>query len=288
MIYSMTAFARCSARGDWGHATCELRSVNHRYLDVGIRTPESLRALETKMREFLREQIQRGKVECQFRFTAGEAVESDIQVNHRLVKQLLNATTEVEGMLDKASAVRPFDILRWPDVLQTGEIDKSQLEAAVMPLLQETTKEFIAARQREGQALHDFLQQRLQKISQQVQQLVPQLPEFLHQQRDKIMQRFAEAKVELDSERLEQEMVMLAQRSDVAEELDRLQAHIAEVERVLQQGGPVGRRLDFLMQEMNREANTLASKSISTVITQTAIELKVLIEQMREQIQNIE
>lgn len=287
MIFSMTAFARQEQKYDWGKASWEVRSVNQRYLETFIRLPEQFRSLEPLIRDKLREQLQRGKIECYLRFETDDSAQHKIHINQPLAKQLIDSAQWVIEQAEQGT-INPFEILRWPGVVAAEEQDLDAITQQITHLFEISLEEFIASRAREGEKLKTLIEQRLSAIEAEINKVAQQLPEAMDWQRQRLMDRLAEAKAELDPQRLEQELVMLAQRTDVAEELDRLKAHITETRRILTKGGACGRRLDFMMQEFNREANTLGSKSINTHITQSAVELKVLIEQMREQIQNIE
>jgi uncharacterized protein (TIGR00255 family) len=287
MICSMTAFARRECKAQWGSAVWEIRSVNQRYLESYFRLPEQFRGLEPVLRERFRKHLQRGKVECALRYSPNEAAVGKLQLNEALAKQLMHAADWVQSH-GQSSGVNPVDILRWPGVIGSEEADIDSIQAAILAEFDLTLKDFIDCRATEGANLKTMIEQRLDGIEAEVTKVVARMPEIITWQRDKIMARFEEAKIELDAGRVEQEMIMLAQKVDVAEELDRLNSHIGETRNILTKGGAVGRRLDFMMQEFNRESNTLGSKSIHTDITQSAVELKVLIEQMREQIQNIE
>lgn len=288
MILSMTAFARREARGIFGSATWELRSVNQRFLEPSFRMPESFRGLEGALRERLRARLTRGKLECSLRFEAQTAGLQSLKVNSALAEALIKAAGEIAEMSERSAPLNALDILRWPGVLESVEADKEVVEAAILTLFDEALDELLAMRAREGAVLSGLIEERLSAVRDEIAKVRGVMPELLAWQRERLSKAFAEAEVLLDATRLEQEMVMLAQRVDVAEELDRLETHVNEVARTLKAGGAVGRRLDFLMQELNREANTLGSKSISTVTTGVSVNLKVLIEQMREQIQNIE
>ncbi len=277
MIYSMTAFARVETKKEWGSAVWEIRSVNQRFLETYFRLPEQFRSLEPVLRERFRKKLARGKVECALRFTANDAA----------VTKLLHAADWVQSH-GQSTGVNPLDVLRWPGVIAAEEADMDAIHADVMAAFDQALNDFISARATEGEALKGMITQRLDAIEVEAEKVAARMPEIMVWQREKVQTRFEEAKVELDAGRFEQEMIMLAQKVDVAEELDRLNAHVKETRNILKKGGAVGRRLDFMMQEFNRESNTLGSKSISTDITQSAVELKVLIEQMREQIQNIE
>ena len=287
MIYSMTAFARKEIKAEWGTAVWEIRSVNQRFLETYFRLPEQFRSLEPVLRERFRKKLQRGKVECALRFSTNDAAVGKMQLNEELAKQLLHAADWVQSH-GQSTGVNPVDILRWPGVLAAEEADMDSINAQLLSAFDETLNEFIQARASEGDSLKQLIDQRLDAISAEVEKVTAHLPAVMTWQRERIQTRFEEAKVELDQVRLEQEMILLAQKIDVAEELDRLNTHVAETKKILKKGGAIGRRLDFMMQEFNRESNTLGSKSINTEITQSAVELKVLIEQMREQIQNIE
>ncbi|MBE9396839.1 YicC family protein [Pontibacterium sp. N1Y112] len=289
MTRSMTAFARQEAEHSWGSLIWEIRSVNHRYLEPHLRMPESLRELEGSLREQLRKKLSRGKVECTLRFHP-EAQAQQLTVNSEFAKELIAAADEVAALSlsGNTQPMNPLDVLRWPGVLQDAQIDMDQVKAEALKLFGRALDDLIAGREREGAELNALIEQRLVSISEIVVEVRSKLPQILQAQRDNLRSRLEELKEDLDEGRLEQEMVMLAQKADVDEEMDRLNTHVLEVRRVLKQKGPIGRRLDFLMQELNREANTLSSKSIVADTTQCAVELKVLIEQMREQIQNIE
>jgi uncharacterized protein (TIGR00255 family) len=284
----MTAFAREEYRGELGLLSWEIRSVNHRYLEAFLRLPEELRVLETAVRERLSARLGRGKLDVALKYQPGVDAEAGIQVNHRMVEQLVAADLEVAKMLNVDSYLKPIELLRWPGVLQEQEKDYTPVKQLAMELLDQTLENLRANRQREGERLGDVVLQRCRSMQEQVARVRNLMPEVLQGVRSKVRERLQEVIEELDETRLEQEMVLLSQRLDVDEEMDRLEGHLVEVERVLAADEPVGRRLDFLMQELNREANTLSSKSNNLEVTRIAVEMKVLIEQMREQIQNIE
>ena len=285
----MTAFARVEDQTPLGHMVCELRSVNHRYLDVSLRLPEMFYPFETKIRAQLRREIQRGKVEFFLRFKTEDTINPDITINQSLVAALHEATNTVsEIFLKKTKKINPIDILNWPGVLVAEKIDVDGAEKHMIKLIEKILGFFSEARAREGAELKKLFFERLDKMKNQLNLVRKYLPEIEIAQRNKLIDRFHLAKIELDSARLEQELVLFAQKIDVSEELERLAAHMAEVVRVLDAGGAVGRRLDFLMQELNREANTLGAKSVNVATTRASVELKVLIEQMREQVQNVE
>lgn len=288
MIQSMTAFSRAQSQGKWGSAVCELRSINHRYLEMVVRLPETLHEIEGGVREFIREHIKRGKIEFNLRYQPGDVTGTEITINTHLAEKLCRANETIAQFLKNPQPVNTMDILHWPGILQIAEMDLETIEDEVMALLKTALEDLIAARGREGEELKQLFLQRLEGMKTEIARVRQRLPEILNIQRERLMKRFSDAKIEMDSGRLEQEMVMFAQKTDVAEELDRIDAHISEVRRVLKQGGVVGRRLDFLMQELNREANTLGAKSVDVDITRASVELKVLIEQVREQVQNVE
>ncbi|EKO3566595.1 YicC/YloC family endoribonuclease [Vibrio metschnikovii] len=288
MIYSMTAYARKEVKGDWGTAVWEIRSVNQRYLETYFRLPEQFRGLEPVLRERFRQRLARGKVECHLRYEANPAAKSELNINEALANQVIKAANQIMHMTGELSRINPFQIMQWPGVMETPEQDMDSINKALLAGFDEAIVEFIDARGREGDNMKALIEQRLTAISEEVVKVRARMPEILQWQRERLLNKFEEAKIELDATRVEQELILLAQKSDVAEELDRLDSHIKEARNVLKKGGSCGRKLDFMMQEFNRESNTLASKSISTDITASGVELKVLIEQMREQIQNIE
>ena len=288
MIRSMTAFARQERNTPWGTLGCELRSVNHRFLDLSLRLPEELRALEGRLREYLSARLARGKVDCGIRFQAMAGADAPLVLNKDLVKRLLEANETIEAMMENPARTPPLELLRWPGVLELGAADPEALQAEAMGLVEDCLAAFCAHREREGARMAALIEQRCQALLEQVAAVRARLPEVLENQRSRLRARVAELQAEVDEIRFEQELAYLAQKMDVEEELDRLQVHVEEVRRVLQLDEPVGRRLDFLMQELNREANTLASKSVDAQTTRAAVEMKVLIEQMREQVQNIE
>lgn len=289
MPRSMTGFARREAKLPWGTVIWEIRSVNHRYLEPGFRLPEDFREIEPALRESIRKILQRGKVEVSLYIQQEQENETELGVNLQRVIQLSKAAQQIHEQLgDKAALINPLELLKWPGVIQKQEVDREAQQAAVIDLFQSALISLVEHRTREGAELEQLIVQRLDAVSAQVVAVRARLPEILQAQREKLQQKIAALGVELDSERLEQEVVLLAQKADVAEELDRLDTHVIEVKRSLKQTDSLGRRLDFLMQELNREANTLSSKAIVSDTTQAAVELKVLIEQMREQIQNIE
>ncbi|MBT3531946.1 MAG: YicC family protein [Gammaproteobacteria bacterium] len=288
MTSSMTAFSRQQLNQDWGSLTWEIRSVNHRYLETSLRLPENLRSLENAVRESVRKKLNRGKVECQLRFQSGSSDSSEIVVDRGLIRNLVQANFDIEQITGTSSSLNNMEILRWPGVIQDQQEDDSSIEKQALELFSATLDDLIATREREGAELEGFILQRIKSIREIVSSVKERMPDILSAQKQNVLDRVNDLNLELESTRLEQEVALLAQKADVDEELDRLHSHLNEVERVMNAKGQKGRRLDFLMQELNREANTLSSKSIVAETTLNAVELKVLIEQMREQIQNIE
>ncbi len=287
MVQSMTAFARIEQNGAYGTLSWELRSVNHRYLEPHLRLPDTLREVEGTVREALRNGLSRGKVECTLKLTES-ASEQSLHVNQERAQQLIQAAEQISQLIAQPAALNPLEVLAWPGVLSTQSVDSQAINSAAIELFHSALTQLKESRGREGTDLARLISERLDAIQNEVMVLRDLVPQMLELQRQKILTRCQEMQIELDPQRLEQELVILAQKSDVAEELDRLATHITEVHRVLKTGGAIGRRLDFLMQELNREANTLGSKAIDTRSTQAAVNIKVLIEQMREQVQNIE
>lgn len=287
MTHSMTAFARQEHNGPYGTLTWEIRSVNHRYLEPHLRLPESLRALENPVRELLRKGLSRGKVECSLRLVEADA-DTTGSLNLEHARQVIAAAEQIAGLISQPAALNPLEVLQLPGVLGRPETDSQQLQADALQLFEQALTQLKDNRAREGAELARLIEERLDSIEQETRTLAAAIPDMIDAQRQKILARCEEIALDIDPQRLEQELVMLAQRSDVAEELDRLHTHLREVRRVLGNGDAIGRRLDFLMQELNREANTLGSKAIDVRTTQASVNIKVLIEQMREQIQNIE
>jgi uncharacterized protein (TIGR00255 family) len=283
----MTAFSRVEIKGDWGNAVWEIRSVNQRFLETYFRLPEQFRGIEPVLRERFRKQLNRGKVECSLRFNANPATKSELALNEKLALQLIEHANWVNGKTLN-SQVNPLEVMRWPGVMEAPEADMTAIQAELLAAFDQALKDFIAARASEGENLKAMIDQRLDAISAEADKVQAHMPAIIEWQRNRIIEKFTDAKIDLDSGRVEQELVLLAQKMDVAEELDRLNSHVGETRKILKKGGAQGRRLDFMMQEFNREANTLGSKSINTDVTASAVELKVLIEQMREQIANIE
>jgi len=285
----MTGFARRERQGPWGTLACELRSVNHRYLELSLRLPDDLRSLEGDARQLLGATLKRGKVEAGIYLRATTAASTTVEINRPLIEQLLRRAAEVSALAGAASApMSPLDILRWPGAIRDADRDPSPVLAETISLLRETIGDLNDARAREGGRLRELLRQRCELLAQQVATVRTRLPEVSARLRAKVAERVAQLGVQVDPERLEQELVLIAYKMDVQEELDRLGSHIDETLQALDSKEPPGRRLDFLMQELNREANTLSSKSQDMETTRAAVDIKVLIEQMREQVQNVE
>lgn len=287
MIRSMTAFADGEKTIGNQVLLCELRTVNHRYADIFVKLPERLRFAELEIRRQIADKLKRGKIECSLSYKK-QAVYQNFSVNAEAVVSLMQAVALIESKMPEKTAFSALDVLAFPGIQQETEADKAQLQIAITELLDKTVEALLANRRREGEQIAQLLIDRCQKMEQLTIAARQRMPEVLTSVRSKLHARINELVAEPNYDRLEQELVLLAQKLDVDEELDRLVTHIAEVKRALQQSEPIGRRLDFLMQEMNREANTLGSKSADREMTQISIDLKVLIEQMREQIQNVE
>jgi uncharacterized protein (TIGR00255 family) len=288
MIQSMTAFARESAATTTGVLTVELRSVNHRYLDCSFKLPDALRSLEPVLREQAGKVLARGKLDCLIRIQSNPQDATQLQVDANKLEALLGAAQQVQQRLDNAAPLDPLQVLQFPGIYSSTELSEDALRKDAAKLFSKALENMKQSRSREGEKLGTLIEDRLVQVAEQVVATREIMPALIAHQRERVSKRIADLQVEVDQGRLEQELVYLAQKSDVDEELDRLEAHVTEVQRALKKGGPCGRRLDFLMQELNREANTLSSKSVSADTTQNAVELKVLIEQMREQVQNIE
>jgi len=288
MVRSMTAFARLESSAPWGRITWELRSVNHRHVELGLRLPEELRVLEGEIRTRITARLSRGKIDAALRFDATAATDTQVRINEALARQVIGAAETVARLMPHAAPLNALEVLRWPGVLETRELDVEALAAAALQALDQALDQLVDTREREGLKLQEIVLQRCAAMRELTQTLRARIPEIIAAIRARHAQRVQEVAGALDPARVEQECALLVQRLDVAEELDRLETHLAEVQRVLHQREPVGRRLDFLMQELNREANTLGSKSAHVDTTGASVELKVLIEQIREQIQNIE
>jgi uncharacterized protein (TIGR00255 family) len=287
MISSMTGYARGQVEREWGALTCELRSVNHRFLEFNFRLPEQCRAKEVVWRQFLSKNLSRGKIDVTFKFGLSNDLAAQFTVNDALVARLAQVATQFSNKFPNPQT-QLMDIINWPDVLTMQEIDQGIILETAQTLLETTLMQLLEVRQKEGACLLEFFTQRLHKMHVYVNKVSERLPTLLDAMQAKIRQRFEELQLELDQTRLEQELAWLAQKADVSEEIARLLLHMREFEANINKGSVIGRRLDFLAQELNREANTLASKSIDATVTHMAVELKVLIEQIREQVQNIE
>src|SRR5688572_29198399 len=287
MIASMTGFARRELAGSWGTLTCELRSVNHRYLEPGFRLPEELRPLESDLRQLLSRNLKRGKIDCTMHLRGSQGPERELRIDATALARVAAAIGQVSREIPGAT-VDAVEVLRWPGVVETTAPDSEALLGAGRSLFQQTLDDLGAMRLREGKRLGELIEQRCANLGQLVTQVRARLPEIQVRMRTRLNERVAEMLASVDRERIEQELVLQLQRLDVAEELDRLTGHVEETRRVMGGGEAAGRRLDFLMQELNREANTLASKSQDLDTTRLTVDMKVLIEQMREQVQNVE
>jgi uncharacterized protein (TIGR00255 family) len=288
MIRSMTAFARSSSERAGANLTWELRSVNHRYLEVFVRLPEELRAMEPLVRERVNARIGRGKLECVLRCQWAPQQMVTLELDRERLKAVLDACREIETRSAEAGSPGVMELLRWPGVVREPEPDTGAVQEQALTVLDQALDELLVTREREGEQIRVLLSARLEGVEQQVTRARGRLPEVRQKVREKLTARVTELLDKVDQDRLELELVLLAQKMDVDEELDRLDGHVAETRRVLELNAPVGRRLDFLMQEFHREANTLGSKSGDSATTAVSVELKVLIEQMREQVQNVE
>lgn len=288
MIRSMTGFARAETATPQGQLLWEVRSINHRYLEVQLKLPDFARELESGLRQFATAQLGRGRVEGSLSLRAGDSRTPPGRVNSALVRQLAGHLEAVADELGNSAPVSPLEILRWPGVLEQEEQDPAALHPVVIQSFEAVIADLNGARSREGARIHEMLERRLAEIETHVADVITRLPVVLTRIRERMAERVAALGVPADPDRLEQEVVILAQKMDVSEELDRLKAHLAEFRDTLKSDAPVGRRLDFLVQELNREANTLASKSADADTTRRAVDIKVLIEQIREQVQNVE
>jgi uncharacterized protein (TIGR00255 family) len=287
MIYSMTGYAVAARELDNAALNLELRSVNHRYLDIQFRLPDELRLIEPALRETITARINRGKIECRISFAAtpgGKRAELDENV----LRQVVALDARVREAMPATRSMTAGDVLRWPGILGTETLDLDELRTVCQSLLEQVLEEFTLTRGREGAKLEAILLERAEAVEQHLAAVAPRMPQVIAAFQDKLATRLKEALGNADEDRIRQEVVLFANKIDVDEELSRLRTHIAELRRILAKGGAVGKRLDFLMQELNREANTLGSKAADVSVTQVSMELKLLIEQMREQIQNIE
>lgn len=289
MIYSMTGFARAQSQDEWGSFVCEIRSVNHRFLEMNINLPESLRSCEMMVRETMRRQLKRGKVEVSIRYQPNASRADQLfLLNVPAVEALSTACKKIAEILSSSHTISCTDILRFPGILETPVLEMNILQTALLQLVDKALQDLITMRAREGEELKKIFLTQLNLIHQELTKIRTRLPNVLTEQQNRLKKRFLDIQLELDPLRLEQEMVLAMQKLDIAEELDRTEVHLAEMKRVLESKDLSGRRLDFLLQELNREANTLGSKSVDAVITHAVVEMKVLIEQIREQAQNVE
>ena len=288
MIRSMTGFARRERQGPWGTLVCELRTVNHRYLETSLRLPEELKALDNEVRQAIAAALRRGKVDANVYLKSAAGSQRSLDVDTQLLDQLVARVDQVRGQLKYPAPVSPIELLRWPGVVREAEVDVRPVLTAALELLREAVSELNETRLREGQRIREMLLTRCLTMRAQVEAVRLRLPEVSKRMRDRIVERIHQLGATIDPDRLEQELVLYANKMDVDEELDRLGAHLDEVTSVLGSPEPAGRRLDFLMQELNREANTLSSKSQDAETTRAAVDMKVAIEQMREQVQNVE
>ena len=284
----MTAYGRVENSEGQNSISCEIRSVNHRYSEISIRLPEELRPLEQKIRDHISGKIKRGKIECNIRIEKHNAYDEALSINQDLLKNIIEASKRINSDLSTSAPLDSLDLLRWPGVLEKSTLDVKEIDKLLFPLVNEAIDIVIDTRQREGEKIKKMLTDRCTKIKEIISNVKKQIPDILKNYRKKLTQRVQEISDELDNDRLEQELLFLSQKADIEEEIDRLGAHVDEVVRVIDRKEPIGRRLDFLMQEMNRESNTLGSKSNHIYTSNASVELKVVIEQMREQIQNIE
>ena len=288
MLNSMTAYASCEKVLNDSTLNMELRSVNHRFLDLSIKMPDSLKFMEMDIRTQLKKGLLRGKVDLSINYQYSAGNSQSIHINHELAAQVVKTLHDIDKLIYSPAPTKAIDVLSWPGVIIEPKVDQQQIHDAVSILLEQTLTKLSQARSREGQALEQMIQQRVEQIRDLVSILRTQMPELMSQQKQRLQDKLDVLKVEVDQERLAQEVVYISQKADIAEELDRLDTHLAEVIHTLKESGSIGRRLDFLMQELNREANTLGSKSMANIMTQISVSMKVLIEQMREQVQNIE
>lgn len=288
MIHSMTGYASSSREFPFGVLSVELRSVNHRYLDIQFRLPDDLRAVEPGLRERLAENIARGKVECRVSLAMAAGAHKTLKLNEEMLQQLEALDHKVRARIAGVAQLNAADVLRWPGVLAAEPLPLEELQAACRELLGQALQEFNAARAREGDRLASQLRERADSMERVLDDLIPRMPQVVSTYRDKLAARLKEAIGGGEEERIQQEVAVFATKIDVDEELTRLAAHVAELRQALAGGGAVGKKLDFLMQELNREANTLASKAVNQKVSDCALEMKVLVEQIREQVQNIE
>lgn len=290
MIASMTGYAQQEAQGEWGRLVCELRSVNQRFLEPGFRLPEEWRSLEPALRERLKQKVQRGRVDCTVKYEPPALATAELHLQWPMIERLVAVQQELATWTEQQPIVTPWspaDLLRWPGVVVNTPATE-QVAEQILSLFDATLQQYSEARVREGASLAKLIEERLATIEQTLHIIDPLVPGQVEQMRERLIKRFGELKLTLDAERLEQEMVLYAQKIDVAEEIDRTRTHLQEMKRLLKQGGVAGKQLDFILQELNREANTLGAKSAHADISHAVVTIKVAIEQMREQVQNIE
>lgn len=288
MITSMTGFASVAREYDFGAISLELRSVNHRYLEIQFRLPDEFKSVENPMREAILARLTRGKVDCRVAFSPKPSSSGTPQLNDSVLAQLAELSAKIAARFPANPPMSVAEILRWPGVVDMPGVSADMLRDATLPLLQDAIAQLLDTRQREGEKLAALLLERVARMEDLARKTAPLIPQIVKSYEEKLAAKIAESSLTPDDERIRAEVVLFASKVDVEEELDRLNAHLSEVRRILKAGGAAGKRLDFLMQELNREANTLGSKSVAVDISRTSMELKVLIEQMREQIQNIE
>lgn len=288
MLKSMTGFARAEESNDIGDYVWEIRSINHRYLEANFRLPEEVRNLETVLRKNVQKHINRGKLDCTFRYKVQMNDETKVQLNEPLLDQVIAAASHVQQRLSESKPLGALELMAWPGVIESAQLDQQALSEACQATFELALQNLVAHRNEEGERIVGMIEQRYALMVELVAKVRERRPMVLQAIREKIIGRIEELQVQVDAQRLEQELVFLAQKLDVDEELDRLESHLQELQNVIHAKKPAGRRLDFLMQEFNREANTLGSKSSDIETTQAAVDMKVCIEQMREQIQNVE
>jgi len=288
MLNSMTGFARVEDTCEQGNLSWELRSVNHRYLEVNFRLPEEVRRLEPQLRKYLQTKLSRGKVDCVLRYQLTDVETAAFELNEPLLENLMQQISHVNERLPEHTPEKAIDVLAWPGLIQTAQTDMQNFHASCFKNFKSATDQLVEMRATEGQRIETVIQEKCAEINNIVEKVRARHPNVLHAIKEKLQQRIEELLAEVDQARLEQELVYLAQKLDIEEELDRLESHLSEMESIFDRKDPIGRRLDFLMQEFHREANTLASKSADIETTQASVDLKVLIEQMREQVQNVE
>ena len=288
MIASMTGFASQSRDYDYGQLNLEIRTVNHRYLEIQFRLPDELRSLEAGLRDAIGAKIVRGKVDCRIGFAPVPSAAKGLPLNDNVLKQLIKYNESIKCMLPSSAPLSVSNILNFPGIFEQDTPPVERIAADALVLLGISLEELGHTRGREGEKLKALLMERVTRMEMLADEVVPQIPKLVAAFQEKLMARIRDAALNIEDDRLRQEVVLFASKIDVDEELSRLKAHLTEVRRVLDKGGSAGKRLDFLMQELNREANTLGAKSVATDVSKTSVEIKVLIEQMREQIQNIE